>query len=895
MGKATVNRAEARLELALLGLPGLSLSGQPVALPVKKFMGVIAYLALEGPTPRGKLVSLLWSNLDEESARRNLRLGLHRLKTKTPELARHLETSGEVLSLSGAWQSDVRRFEAALEAGQHEAALEAYRGHLLEGFEIKDAEGFYDWLGARREHLNRQWQKAMLYRAEVLETRGEWRKALDIHQRLLADDNLQERHHREVMRLFYLLGDREVALEQFEQLQATLRKELGMEPRSETLSLLDTIRQGGSAHAKRALLLTSPEAVPEVPAHLYGREGLLGDGLRKLERGEWVLLHGFGGMGKTALAATLARDFLRQTGKPVLWLRASTQGPEAIFEALAYPYDAQQGLLKAEHKASFVHNLLKEQQPGLLVLDDVWNGYSLQKLLEALPAGLPLLVTARERYPQLARLYVDRLERPDALHLLSAHAEETWVDSSEPDALCELLGDHPFALRLAGLTLRQGGMAPSALKELIKDAPHDLKTPGEFRDEGSESVAALLGLSLETLSDPEYEAFLSFGILPTPRTTAGFLARCMRREPEATEEALYALSQRGLAERDSRPGSDTVSYRLHDLAHSYAKANRLQRPSSLARAALEYLEAHKTDYDLLEADISNLLAAAQAAKGERLVRYLYLLTVDGAYFTARGHSIHSVELLRTAAATAETVAPELAHHLLGKLGDYHQKFLGDLDGAADHYRRAMEVAREVGSTARQAAFLAAIGQIKGRQNKPEAEDYFARAYEIARNSGDDLTLCAVLEKHGYVVGIRGDHRKANALLKESLAALERLGNSSTLSPKEVQHRRFFTLLNLAESEDLTGSFEAGLSACQQALELAQSCANDLWAAYAHSQAADTYHRAGQRPQVLDHMKKALELFERNHAQKDVTRVMNFLASEGYSLESRETLEKHPSN
>lgn len=36
------------------------------------------------------------------------------------------------------------------------------------------------------------------------------------------------------------------------------------------------------------------------------------------------------------------------------------------------------------------------------------------------------------------------------------------------------------------------------------------------------------------------------------------------------------------------------------------------------------------------------------------------------------------------------------------------------------------------------------------------------------------------------------------------------------------------------------------------------------------------------------MKKALELFERNHAQKDVARVMNFLASEGYSLEARET-------
>lgn len=246
------------LFLRLLGSPQIGLKGETVGLPTKKVLGLVAYLALEGATSRSKLASLFWSENDEESARRNLRRELHRLRS-TP-LERYLH-SDAVLHLSNH-QTDVTQFRELLEQGRVEAALEVYRGSLLEGLELPGTTGFAEWLEQQRAALHRLWQQALLYQAENLETRGDWRAALEIHLQLLAQDDLQERHQREVMRLHYLLGEREAALERFERFRGTLKQELGLEPLPETLHLAEQIRSAFSASpqpiAPRPQALGSP-------------------------------------------------------------------------------------------------------------------------------------------------------------------------------------------------------------------------------------------------------------------------------------------------------------------------------------------------------------------------------------------------------------------------------------------------------------------------------------------------------------------------------------------------------------------------------------------------------------------------------------------------------------
>lgn len=90
---------------------------------------LLAYLALEGPTPRAKLAALLWPDVEEERARGNLRQRLLRLKRTTGV---ELVTGGTEAQLAGAVGHDLDH--------THE---------LLQAIEPEQAAGLADWLEAQ--------------------------------------------------------------------------------------------------------------------------------------------------------------------------------------------------------------------------------------------------------------------------------------------------------------------------------------------------------------------------------------------------------------------------------------------------------------------------------------------------------------------------------------------------------------------------------------------------------------------------------------------------------------------------------------------------------------------------------------------------------------------------
>lgn len=361
--------------------------------PTKKALGLIAYLALEGPASRARLADLLWSENDEESARHNLRVELHRLRKTV--LRDYLHADEKTVGLRGPLDSDVAQFQALLERGEVEGALELYRGPLLAELELPGATGFAEWLEGWREQLGRQRRRALLYRAENLEIRGDWRGALEIHLQLLAEDDLQERHHREVMRLHYLLGEREAALERFERLKGTLRQELGLEPLPETADLARQIR---SAQA-----LSPPVVAPQTPTlavPLRARE----EAWERIEAAwaarQLVVLTGEPGVGKSRLA----RDFALSKGP----LQTNQGRPTD----LGVPFAT---LSRA------VREMLQEN-PGLEL--PAWARLELSRLVA-----------------DLAQIDPASLSNQAGLKLLAAVAQEKAGGLEEAQATREFLGD----------------------------------------------------------------------------------------------------------------------------------------------------------------------------------------------------------------------------------------------------------------------------------------------------------------------------------------------------------------------------------------------------------------------------------------------------------------------
>ncbi|MCA9836316.1 MAG: tetratricopeptide repeat protein [Trueperaceae bacterium] len=876
---------KAGLWVKLLGIPSLEWEGETLALPSPKNLAILAYLAFtQQQCERSKLLELFW----QAGKASNLRFALHKLRELQGAEA-WLVTEDKFVQVKT--RTDLAGIEQALKEGQYLQALAYWQEAeeeqtLLKGLELKDAPAFQNWLELERSRLNQLYLEALQQGIDELERGHKLVEALELAKRLLAKDKLNETAHRAIMRLEHKLGHTEAALAQFETCRQILQEELGVEPLEDTLSLLREIENPSISSAKRALILGEPGQIPGQAEKLLGRADLLQKTLTYLQQDN-VLLQGFAGSGKTALAAAVAASYL-QDGKKVLWLQAGDDSPESLYDAIARTLDAQKPLSQQEpaQKASFIGTVLEHKQIDLLVLDDVWNAYSLSKIRELMPARTVLLVTSRQRYPGLKRLEVGRLSRQAALELLSYHVQQNLQDDDAADKLCESLSDHAFALRIAGITLALDVRSPASLLEQLKGAPHTLKIPEAFHAEGRETVAALLNASLEALSEEAYEAFMTFGVLYSSSVTPELIALCARRPEAETEKALIELQKRGLSSRHSEPGSDVISYQLHDIAYSFAKDQNHYRSSSAEWACGRFLAQNKTAFPLLDAEMSNLLGAAEAASQNNpdlAIRLMKDLTVGNAYYLARGHSPRSLELLKTAIKLSKQANDlETAHYLVARLGDTYRTLHGNHKAALAAFREALELAQHIKDGQREVVMLTLIGTTLANEGKEEGESYLHKAHALAQQRQDDRALCQVLEHLGCLAGRRGDFTDSLTYFKEGLEAIDRLSQSS-ISQDELLRLRFFTLLNLAETEKGLKAFTEALATWQTAKGLAEATENQLWLAYSFQGLAETHHDMGQRDRAIAAYQQAYRLFEQNQASADLKTVREAMQVANYPL------------
>lgn len=274
----------------------------------RRTAALLAYLAVEGATPRARLAGLLWPASPEITARANLRQLLKRLRgTSGAELLEGTER----VALSGGVEVDAARLWAHLRAGELTDAAR-FRGQLLAGLEFDDTEELAEWLRGARAALDGARLKAALAEAGRRQEAGELGAALEAAQGALEVEPLSEEAHRTLMRLYYLAGDRGAALAAYERCRALLRDTLGVEPLPETAALA---REMTRARQPPRIL---PEPMPLSvlrPPELVGREREWAQLEAAWAAGQGILLCGEPGMGKTRLM----QDFLASKGRSLYY------------------------------------------------------------------------------------------------------------------------------------------------------------------------------------------------------------------------------------------------------------------------------------------------------------------------------------------------------------------------------------------------------------------------------------------------------------------------------------------------------------------------------------------------------------------------------------------------
>jgi DNA-binding SARP family transcriptional activator/tetratricopeptide (TPR) repeat protein len=237
------------LQLTLLGKAEVRRDGARVTgFNTNKDRALLFYLSVTGrPHVRAALAGLLWGDVAESAARASLRKALSSLRRV---VGTHLSIAGQEVAFNrhSPYWLDVELFVAqtASEADieQLQGAIELYRGGFLEGFYVRRAPAFEEWVLAQRARLHGLALQALHRLAAYHTDRGTAGLAAGIETiaRLLELEPWREEAHRQLMRLLARSGQRGAALAQYETCRRVLAEELGVEAGTETTALYEQIR-----------------------------------------------------------------------------------------------------------------------------------------------------------------------------------------------------------------------------------------------------------------------------------------------------------------------------------------------------------------------------------------------------------------------------------------------------------------------------------------------------------------------------------------------------------------------------------------------------------------------------------------------------------------------------
>src|SRR2546421_8854893 len=216
--------------LNLLGAGGRELT--PVLAHPRR-VALPAYLAAATPRRlhrRGSLVAVFSPELDQEHARAALRQALHGLRHALGDGVLVARADEDIGIDAEQIRCDVLEFERAAESGHLADALDLYRGDLLEGFFIRGAPQFEQWLEDERARLKAVALRSATQLPDRSEAQGGLAEAAQWSRRALPIAPPDEPAVRRLMENVRRLGDRAGAVAAYETFADRLTAERPADP-----------------------------------------------------------------------------------------------------------------------------------------------------------------------------------------------------------------------------------------------------------------------------------------------------------------------------------------------------------------------------------------------------------------------------------------------------------------------------------------------------------------------------------------------------------------------------------------------------------------------------------------------------------------------------------------
>lgn len=217
----------------LLGNPTVVYQNNTIHFPYKKVEGLFYYICVNKNITREEAKNLLWIDCNEELAKKNLRDALYNIRKALGEDI-FLHTQKSVISINAEMINlDVDSLNNNI--------LDIYNGEFLSNFYIKNCDSFEQWMQEKKEeYKNIYIDKIKQLLIEMVNIK-DFNRIQKYSSILMANDPYNEKNYREIMKIYALSGNYNIAIKTYFDLCKILKDDLNIEPETSTKNMYKEI------------------------------------------------------------------------------------------------------------------------------------------------------------------------------------------------------------------------------------------------------------------------------------------------------------------------------------------------------------------------------------------------------------------------------------------------------------------------------------------------------------------------------------------------------------------------------------------------------------------------------------------------------------------------------
>lgn len=799
-----------------------------------KSPALICYLAMsDRPQSRSILTGLFWPDLPEDNARMNLRKALSDLRDLVGDYIIITRDQVALQKNSLLWM-DIEQLEQCSSLVKSKQTLSVsdieklaqtinlYQGEFLEGFYIRNAPNFEDWVRTQQTHFQVIALRVLQFLTTYYTNKKQVYLGLDYAKRWLSLDPTNEEAHREYMKLLAFDGRRNIALDHYASFSKLIRVEYGISLEEETMHLVESIRNGGLTTISNEVSKLSSNLPVETQTSHTELEPNLASAFRAIDnystpfvgrRREireirdllaqpncrFLTIGGLSGIGKTRLAIESIKELVNDQpihasmSDGILFIPlVAVPSTDSLISAIAENLNFR--FYKDVSARTQLLNFLRGKHM-LVVLDNF------EHLLESIDFITELLHTAQnvkllitcteplnvqeEWFYQLNGLTVasdetdnqNNLEENEAFELFAQAAQRARVGFSVNEEkehiirICRSLEGMPLAIELAAAWLRtlpceQVYLEIQKGNDLLISSAWDV--PDRHR-----SIRIVFDQSWNQLSTTVRKVFAQLSIF-----RGGF---CLEAAEQIAGTSPYVLS--ALVAKSLITMNSTGRYQMHELVRRSA-AQKLREVPKIKLITLNkfqsyylnfleqrefglYGDRQKITLKEIQADIENIRESWERALTlgnilfiERAMQSLYQ------FYQIRCRFQEGLEVFSSAANQIQKNPPK----------------------SEDAATLNLIMARIL---ARQGAFLTSLGSYQ------IAKNYSQKSLDILQNLDDKREVAFSLNILGYILYWQGNISEAKLLHQKSLSNAQEIGDKIRIAN---------ALFGLGETIEHTGPY-----------------------------------------------------------------------------------------